>query len=110
MSGGLRATPERQAARDDRVTKPRLVFFYAPTSGRCRRTEGHLAQALQHRGNHDTFQLLRVNVAQRADLAERLRVDEVPTVLVVEGQRVVRRIVSPRGCRELERELADWLR
>ncbi|HEU5477057.1 MAG TPA: thioredoxin family protein [Gaiellaceae bacterium] len=94
----------------DGEAKPRLVFFFAPSSGTCRRTEGHLAQALQRRHNHDTFRLVRVNVEERPDLAQRLRVDEVPTLVVVDGRRVARRIVSPRGCRELERELAEWLR
>ena len=109
-AGGPRATPEGQAAREDGAPKPSLAFFFAPSSGRCRRAEGFLAQALQRRHNHETFRLLRVNVQQRPDLAERLRVDEVPTLLVVERRRVVRRIVSPVGCRELEQELAEWLR
>ena len=107
--GGMHATAE-QTTRGGRPAKPMLVFFYAPTSGRCRRTDGHLAQALQHRGNHDTFQVVRVNVEDRPDLAERFRVSEVPTLLVVDGRRVARRIVLPRGCRDLERDLAKWLR
>jgi thioredoxin 1 len=94
----------------DGAEKPRLVFFYSPTSGRCRRSEGHLAQALQRRRNHETFDLVRVNVEKRPDLAERFRIAEVPTLLVVEGRRVAQRVVSPRGCRELERALGRWLR
>jgi hypothetical protein len=39
------------------TAKPRLVFFYSSSSGACRRVEGFLAQVLQRRGNHDTFQL-----------------------------------------------------
>jgi thioredoxin-like negative regulator of GroEL len=50
-----------------------------------------------------------VDVGKRPDLAERLRVEEVPTLLVVEDRRVVCRICSPRGSRELRRELARWL-
>ena len=98
------------AADDTGIARPKLVFFYATTSGRCRRTEGHLAQALQRRHNHDTFELVRVDINKRPDLAEHLRVEEVPTLLVVEGRRVVCRIVSPRGSRQLRRELARWLR
>jgi thioredoxin-like negative regulator of GroEL len=94
----------------DSAQKPRLVFFYSPTSGRCRRSEGHLAQALQRRHNHDTFELVRVNVEQRPDLAERFRIAEVPTLVIVEERRVAQRVVSPRGCRELERALGKWLR
>jgi thioredoxin-like negative regulator of GroEL len=90
--------------------RPRLVFFYSPLSGRCRRVEGFIAQVLQRRGNHDTFELVRVPVDRRPDLAEKFRVDEVPTICVVEKRKLQRRIVAPRGCHELERELEPWLR
>ncbi len=90
--------------------RPRLVFFHSPLSGRCRRVEGFIAQVLQRRGNHDTFELVRVSVDHRPDLAEKFRVDEVPTICVVEGRKLRQRIVAPRGCRELERELHPWLR
>jgi hypothetical protein len=33
------------------------------------------------------------------------RVEKVPTICVVEGRKLRRRIVAPRGCRDLEREL-----
>jgi thioredoxin-like negative regulator of GroEL len=90
--------------------RPRLVFFYSPLSGRCRRVEGFVAQVLQRRRNHDTFELVRVSVERRPDLAEKFRVEQVPTVCVVDGRKLRRRIVSPRGCRELEQELEPWLR
>lgn len=97
-------------ARAEVVQRPRLVFFYSPVSGRCRRAEGFLAQVLQRRHNHDTFDLHRVSVDARPDLAERFKVESVPTIVVVEGRRIKRRIVSPNGCRELEKELQPWLR
>ncbi len=90
--------------------RPRLILFYSSVSGRCRRTEGFLAQVLQRRKNHDTFDLVRVPVDQRPDLASRFLVDEVPTLLVVEGRKVRKRIVAPTGCRDLEASLAPWLR
>jgi len=89
--------------------RPRLVFFYSPLSGRCRRVEGFIAQVLQRRRNHDTFELLRVPVDRRPDLAEKFRVEQVPTICVVDGRKLRRTIVAPRGCRELERELEPWL-
>ena len=90
--------------------RPRLVFFYSPLSGRCRRVEGFIAQVLQRRRNHDTFDLVRVSVDQRSDLAEKFRIEQVPTICVVEDRKLRRRIVAPRGCRELELELEPWLR
>lgn len=89
--------------------RPRLVFFYSPLSGRCRRVEGFIAQVLQRRRNHETFDLVRVSVERRPDLAEKFRIEQVPTICVVEGRKLRRTIVAPRGCRELERELEPWL-
>jgi thioredoxin-like negative regulator of GroEL len=99
--------PQQQQQQQQR---PRLVFFYSPLSGRCRRVEGFIAQVLQRRRNHDTFELVRVSVDRTPDLAEKFRIEEVPTICVVEGRKLKRRIPAPRGCRELERELAPWLR
>lgn len=64
---------------------------------------------LQRRRNHDTFDLVRVPVERRPDLVEKFRVDEVPTICVVDGRTLKRRIVAPRGCRELEEQLEWWL-
>jgi thioredoxin-like negative regulator of GroEL len=90
--------------------RPRLVFFYSPLSGRCRRVEGFIAQVLQRRRNHETFDLVRVSIERRPDLAEKFRVEQVPTICVVVGRTLRRTIEAPRGCRELERELEPWLR
>lgn len=90
--------------------RPRLVFFYSPLSGRCRRVEGFIAQVLQRRRNHDTFDLVRVSIERRPDLADKFRIEQVPTICVVHGRKLRRRIVAPRGCRELEKELEPWLR
>ncbi|HEY2543762.1 MAG TPA: thioredoxin family protein, partial [Gaiellaceae bacterium] len=103
-------SPLPAAAAPDASERPRLILFYSPVSGRCRRTEAFLAQVLQRRRNHDTFDLVRVAVDRRPDLAERFLVDEVPTLVVVEGRKVRKRIVAPTGSRELENELAHWLR
>ncbi|HET7572604.1 MAG TPA: thioredoxin family protein [Gaiellaceae bacterium] len=89
--------------------RPRLVFFYSPLSGRCRRVEGFLAQVLQRRHNHETFRLVRVSTERRPDLVAKFRIETVPTICVVEGRRLRKSIVAPRGCRELERELQEWL-
>lgn len=99
-----------EAAADDVAGKPKLVVFYSARSGRSRRVDGFIAQVLQRRHNHDTFQLLRVSVEHRPDLAERFAVDELPTVLVIADRKVQRRIINPRGCRELEGQLQAWLR
>ena len=90
--------------------KPRLVFFHSPLSGPCRRVEGFIAQVLQRRQNHDTFEVMRVSADQQPELARKFRIEELPTICVVDGGKLQLRIVSPRGCRQLERELGPWLR
>jgi thioredoxin-like negative regulator of GroEL len=91
------------------ATKPRLVFFYAQESGRCRRVEGFLAQVLQQRQNHETFQLYRVDRERHPEIAERFDVQRVPSLYVVEGKRVSARLEEPRGCRDIQRFLEPWL-
>ena len=89
--------------------RPRLVFFHSPASGRCRRVDGYLAQVLQQRRNHDTFQVYRVDSEQHPDLVERFNVERVPTLYVVEGKLVRARLEEPRGCRDIQRFLSPWL-
>jgi thioredoxin-like negative regulator of GroEL len=91
------------------LDKPRLVFFHSSLNGYCRRVEGFLAQVLQRRRNHETFEVLHVAEEERPDLLERFAIDEVPTLLVVEGKVVRARLKRPRGCREIEGFLAPWL-
>ncbi len=102
------------ATRDPRdsptTAKPRLLFFHSLTSGRSRRAEGYLAQVLQRRHNHDTFTITRIEIEERSDLAERLRVVTVPTLLVVEGRRVKARLETVSGANAVEAFLAPWLK
>ena len=93
----------------DAAARPRLVFFASEVSGRCRRVEGYLAQVLQRRRNHETFQFYAVTKEKRPDLLEKFRVEQVPTLLVLDGQRVRARLESPRSSREIELFLSPWL-
>src|SRR4051794_39061074 len=106
----LSGSPQTQAEQADAAARLRLVFFHSPTSGQCRRTEAHLAQTLQRRKNRSRFEVVRVNVDERPDLAERFGVDAAPPLLVIEERRVVGRIVSPVTALDLARSLKPWLR
>jgi thioredoxin-like negative regulator of GroEL len=99
----------RPAAAELPSLLPQLLFFYSDTSGSCRRVEGFLAQVLQRRRNHHSFQLRRIDVDRHAALAQRLGVDGVPSLIVVENKRVRARLSRPRGCAEISRVLAPWL-
>ncbi|HEU5279416.1 MAG TPA: thioredoxin family protein [Gaiellaceae bacterium] len=89
--------------------QPRLVFFHSTLSGHCRRVEGFLAQVLQRRRNHGTFNVVRVAEEERPDLLERFKIETVPTLVVVENKTVAARLERPRGCRDIEGFLAPWL-
>jgi thioredoxin-like negative regulator of GroEL len=89
--------------------QPRLVFFHSTLSGHCRRVEGFLAQVLQRRRNHGTFNVVRVAEEERPDLLERFKIETLPTLVVVEGNAVAGRLERPRGCREIEGFLSPWL-
>jgi thioredoxin-like negative regulator of GroEL len=91
-------------------TQPSLLFFFSPTSGASRRVDGFLAQVLQRRANHSTFRLLRIDAEQRPDLLERLRVTEIPTLLVVDEGSVRARLSKPNGCRQISTLLSPWLK
>ena len=90
--------------------RPTLIFFTSATSGPSRRMEAFLDQVLQGRRNHQTFRRQQVDVDQRADLAERFAVTEVPTIVVIDNGRVARRIVGRVGVKRLREALDDWLR
>ena len=97
-------------ARYGNQQKPQLLLFYSPKIGRCRRVEGFIAQVLQRRKNHETFQLKKIDVTARPDLAERFLVDAVPALLVADNRRVRARLAEPRGCADIAELLAPWLR
>jgi len=90
-------------------TKPNLVFFHSASSGRCRRVEGFLAQVLQRRSNHDTFEVLRVDADEHAELVKQFKIETIPTLVVVKDKQAQGRLPNPRGCRDIERFLAPWL-
>lgn len=91
-------------------SKPQLLFFYSATSGSSRRAEAFIAQVLQRRRNHDTFAVRRIEVSEHPEIAERFRVIETPTLLLVDDNKVAARLVRPHGCTELEALMRPWLR
>jgi len=89
--------------------KARLVFFYGENDGASRRVEGWIAQVLQRRQNQRTFVFHAVELGQRPDLGERFRVEDIPTLVVIDERRVKARLVRPRGAKPIQELLAPWL-
>jgi hypothetical protein len=107
-----RSVRKQQSPADAPATasRPTLLLFFSPTSGRCRLVEGFLAQVLQRRHNHAAFTLRHIDADEFPELARRLAVDELPTIIVVERKRVAARLEQPGGCAEIQTALEPWLR
>jgi len=64
---------------------------------------------LQRRQKHRTFALQRVNGDENPELVERYAVKQMPTLILIEGRRVLGRLEGFCGCREIEKLLEPWL-
>jgi thioredoxin-like negative regulator of GroEL len=107
---GTQATAPVREESQSETEQPKLLLFHSQRSGQCRRVESWLAQTLQRRGNHNTFDLRSIAIEEHPELHERFRVEEVPTLVVVEKRRVVSRLSRPRRGAQIEELLAPWLR
>ena len=87
--------------------RPLLVFFYSDRSGPARRMESLLAHLA--RKERERLRLRRVDVDLRPDLAARFGVEEVPTLVLVNGKRVVARLEGRVSCPRIEAMLETHL-
>jgi len=86
---------------------PLLAFFTEPRSGPARRMESLLAHlARKERGR---LRIARVDVGRRPELASRLNVDTVPTLLLIKDSRVVGRLEGRVSAPRIERMLDNHL-
>ena len=88
---------------------PQLVFFTSHRSGPARRMESLLAHiARKERGR---LRVSKVDVDERPDLAQRFRVDQVPSLALVVDRRLVSRLdgraTAPRIESMLEAHLGE---
>src|SRR5438132_12519324 len=84
-----------------------LVFFCSERSGPARRMESLLAHLA--RKERDRLVVKRVDVDDRPDLAERFKVEEIPTLVLVKDKRDVGRIVGRASAPRFERLLETHL-
>jgi thioredoxin 2 len=88
-------------------TRPMLVFFCSQQSGPARRMESllaHLARKERHR-----LRIRRVDVDDNPALAERFRVEIVPTLVLVVGKRAVGRLDGRASAPRIEALLEQHL-
>ena len=84
--------------------KPLLVFFTSERSGPARRMESLLAHLA--RKERTRVRVMRVDVEQQPELAERFRVTDVPTLVLVMRKKVVDRIDGRASAPKIETMLA----
>ena len=89
--------------------RPLLVFFTSRRSGPARRMESLLAHIA--RKERDRLRVSKVDVDEKPEVAERFRVEQVPSLALVVEKRVVSRIdgraTAPRIESMLEPHLGD---
>jgi thioredoxin-like negative regulator of GroEL len=89
--------------------RPILVFFTSRRSGPARRMESLLAHIA--RKERDRLRVSKIDVDERPELAERFRVEQVPSLALVVEKRVVSRIdgraTAPRIESMLEPHLGE---
>jgi len=88
-------------------SRPLLVFFSSNRSGPARRMESLLA----HLGRKERARLrvTRVDVQERPELAERFKVETVPTLILVKDKRVVVRLEGRASAPRIERAISPHL-
>jgi thioredoxin-like negative regulator of GroEL len=86
---------------------PLLVFFSSPRSGPARRMESLVAHIA--RKERDRLRVLQVDVDQRADLVEKLSVNDVPALVLVVDRKAVARLDGRASAPKIEAMLADYL-
>jgi thioredoxin-like negative regulator of GroEL len=87
--------------------RPLLVFFGASHSGPARRMESLMAHLA--RKERARLRVASVDVNEQPELAERFRVQTVPTIALVKGKRVVERIEGRASAPRIERMLEPHL-
>ena len=87
--------------------KPLLVFFTSERSGPARRMESLLAHLA--RKERTRVRIMRVEVEAQPELAEKFRVADVPTLVLVKRKKVVDRIEGRASAPAIETMLARHL-
>lgn len=90
-----------------RAETPLLAFFTEARSGPARRMESLLAHLA--RKERERLRVTRVDIAEKPQIAERLNVETVPTLLLIKDKRVVARLEGRVSAPRIERLLEEHL-
>jgi thioredoxin-like negative regulator of GroEL len=87
----------------DNDPRPLLVFFGASHSGPARRMESLMAHLA--RKERARLRVTSIDINEQPELAERFRVETVPTIALVKEKRIVERIEGRASAPKIERML-----
>jgi thioredoxin 2 len=86
---------------------PILLFFTASTSGPARRMESLLAHLA--RKERARLRVARIDTTEAPEWVDRLQIQEIPTLVLVQGGRPVGRLEGRASAPQIERMLAPHL-
>jgi thioredoxin 2 len=87
--------------------RPLLIFFTSTRSGPARRMESLVAHVA--RKERQRLRVIQVDVDQRLDLAEKLEVQDVPTLVLIVNRKAVARIVGRASAPKIDALLDEHL-
>jgi thioredoxin 2 len=87
--------------------RPLLVFFSSQRSGPSRRMESLVAHIA--RKERQRLRVIQVDVDQRADLVEKLAVEDVPTLVLVVDRKAVARLDGRASAPKIEAMLDEHI-
>jgi thioredoxin-like negative regulator of GroEL len=88
-------------------SRPLLVFFTSTKSGPARRMESLVAHIA--RKERERLRVIQVDVDQRVDLVEKLKVQNVPTLVLVVDRKAVARLDGRASAPKIEAMLEEHL-
>jgi thioredoxin-like negative regulator of GroEL len=86
---------------------PLLLFFTTPRSGPARRMESLLAHLA--RKERTRLRISKIDVDEHPEWVERLKVTEIPTLVLVKDRKPVERLEGRVSAPQIERMIAPYL-
>jgi thioredoxin-like negative regulator of GroEL len=99
--------PEERNGRTVRMKKPILLFFTKRTSGPARRMESLIAHVA--RKERRRLRVVSVDADENVELAERLSVEQIPTIVLVDGRSLVGKLEGRATGGQIDELINDTL-